>query len=155
LTSSATLHHILATIIRDWGGPEAFADPDSEPVLNGGFAFCCKGEVLAAPACCCDLGDLFEWRNAAVYRQPDWKIVWIGHPWLSARFDEGRLIFSEQHESSSPVARWIVHPEKLRQAVVKAEAELEDFANRLEPVLYGLGIADEKRNARRLAGLET
>ncbi len=40
LTNPATLARILDVIVRDWGGPEALADPDGRPVLCGGPALC-------------------------------------------------------------------------------------------------------------------
>jgi hypothetical protein len=155
LTDAGVLNAILSTIVRGWGGPEVFSDPDSKPVLDGGLALCCGSEVLIEPTCCGDLGNLSEWREAATYRQPDWKMLWVGHPWVSVWFHEGRLGFSEPHESDSPVARWAVRPEELGQAIAAAEAELEDFACRLRPALDAMGVAEAPRNARRLAGLET
>lgn len=96
---------------------------------------------------------LAEWRDAASYRQPDWKMVWIGHPWISVRFEAGWLVFSEPHESESPVGRWAVNPEEFGRAVAVAEDELEDFARRLVPVLEAMGVAEAGGHARRLAGL--
>jgi hypothetical protein len=155
LTSPSILDAILSTLVRGWGGPEVFSDPESKPVLDGGLAVHDGTEVLVAPACCGDLGDLSEWKDAVAYRQPDWRIVWIGHPWLSVRFEAGRLVFSEPHESNSPVARWTVRPDELGRAVAAAEAELEDFARRLGPALAAMGVLEIRRNARRLAGLES
>jgi hypothetical protein len=106
LTNPVILERILSAIVREWGGAELFSDPDSKPVLNGGLALRSKNEVLIAPTCCSDMGDLSEWREAVAYRQPGWRIVWIGHPWISVGFDEGRLVISESHESDSPVVRW-------------------------------------------------
>ena len=40
------------------------------------------------------------------YRQAEWKMVWVRHPWMSVRFDADRLLFSEPHESDMPNARW-------------------------------------------------
>jgi hypothetical protein len=94
------------------------------------------------------------WKEAIAYRQPDWKMLWIGHPWLSVRFDRERLLLSEPHESDSPLAKGSISPEELGRAVTAAEDELEDFARRMEPVLHEMGVAEVRRNARRLAGLE-
>jgi hypothetical protein len=80
-------------------------------------------------------------------------MVWIGHPWLSIRFDAGRLVLSEPHESDAPTARWEVRPEELVRAVNAAEAELEAFVRRLRTVLGDMGVADAGLAARKLAGL--
>jgi hypothetical protein len=149
LTDMAVLSRILSIMIREWGGPEAFPGPDSKPVLDGGLALCSGDEVLVAPICCCDLGNVSERRDAVVYRQLDWKMVWIGHPWLSVRFNGSQLEFSEPHESDSPVAKWTVSPEKLGRAVSVAEAELEAFARRLESVVASLGGNNDHASVAR------
>lgn len=155
LTSSSIMARILSILVREWRGAEVFSNSDSKPVLMGGLALRSHNRVLIAPSCCGDLGNLSEWKDTVVYRQPEWKTVWIGHPWISVYFKAGKLIFSEPHESDSPEARWMVNAEELDRAVAIAEAELEDFARRLEPVLDAMGIVEVQRNARRLSGLET
>src|SRR5262245_44767678 len=75
LKNSAILERILSVIVREWGGAEVFSDSDSKPVLDGGLALRWNEDVLIAPTCCSDLGNLSEWRDAIAYRQPNWKMV--------------------------------------------------------------------------------
>jgi hypothetical protein len=153
LTNADLLGRILAVVVREWGGPEIFQDPDCRPVLDGGLALLCNNDVLIAPTCCSDLGDRSEWRMAAEYRSREWKTVWIGHPSVSVRFDAERLILSEPHETAAPVDRWIVEPGELGQAVSAADAALEEFAQRLVPLVAPMGAIDPVAVARMLAGL--
>jgi hypothetical protein len=153
LIGTDVLGRILSGIVGNWGGPEVFHDPDCNPFLDGGLALCCNNDVVLEPNCCCDLGEHSEWRDAAEYRSAEWTTVWIGHPWVSVRFEAERLIFSEPHESKSPVARWIVDPEELERAVKLAEDELENFAQSLVPVVASMGVVDSVAVARKLAGL--
>ena len=153
-TDSAVLGRYLDAMVRRWDGPESLTDPDARPVLNGGLAFCSVGDVLVEPTCCGDLANLSEWRDAVAYRQSEWKMVWVGHPWVSVRFDADRLVFSGPHESDAPNARWTISPEELGRAVAAAEAELEVFARRLRSALADMGVADVNSVARKLAGLE-
>jgi hypothetical protein len=153
-TDLGVLGKFLAKTLADWGGAETLADPDCDPVLCGGMALCQGDEVLAEPTCCVDLRNFTDWRAAASYRGPDWQILWIGHPWLSVRFDAGWLLLSDPHESAAPVARWAVTPENLLGAIALAEAELEQFAGKLWWGLEGLVEAGAAAAlARRLAGL--
>jgi hypothetical protein len=123
-------------------------------VFNGGLALWCADELVVQPHCCVDLGSLSDWRKAAAYRGSDWQMLWIGHPWLSIRFDGEGLVLSGPHESDSPVARCMVSPEALELAVAQAERELESFAHRLEPVIEKrYGPAGTTELARSLAGL--
>lgn len=153
LTDSTTLARIIEAVVRDWGGPDSLTESDSKPVLSGGLALLNGGEVLVTPGCCGDLGSLNDWREAAAYRRPEWAMLWIGHPWLSVRFEAGQLVLSEPHESDAPVGRWSVKPDELDRAVTAAEAELASFAGRLCPVLGDMPVADRRVVARKLAGL--
>jgi hypothetical protein len=153
-TDPAILHRFLAATLQDWGGPEALTDPDGKLVLDGGLALCQGAEVLAEPTCCVDLANWSDWREAAEYRGSDWRMLWIGHPWLSVRFEDERLVLSEPHESATPIARWLVQPADLNRAVDAAVAELEDFADRLQAaVAVVAGSETATTLARKLAGL--
>jgi hypothetical protein len=147
------LGRYLDAVVRGWDGPDALTGPDARPVLSGGLALCSGGEVLVEPSSCGDLGNLAEWRDAVAYRQDEWKMVWVGHPWVSVRFDADRLVFSGPHESDAPDARWAVRPDALGRAVAAGEAELEVFARRLRSALADMSVADASSVAARMAGL--
>jgi hypothetical protein len=153
-TNPVVLGQFLEVEIRRSDGIEALTDPDQWSTLSGGLALCSGGEVLIEPTCCGDLGNLSDWRNAVVYRQADWMMVWIGHPWVSVRFDLDQLIFSEPHESNPSNARWAISPEILDKAVTNAEVELEVFARRLHSNLTEMGVLEANPVARKMAGLE-
>jgi len=154
LSDPALLHRFLTVIIEEWGGTDIFTDPDSKPVLNGGLALFSGGELIARPTCCSDLGNLCDWRQATASRGANWQMLWIGHPWLSVRYELPWLVISDLHESDMPTSRWAVNPDDLHQAVADAENELQAFALRMQPVLEAMGVVDVERNARRLAGLK-
>jgi hypothetical protein len=154
LTDPTLLHNFLKVAFDDWGGPDIFADPECKPVLDGGLALLASGDVIVVPTCCVDLGSLSDWRQAAVYRGADWQMLWIGHPWLSVRYEVPWLVLSNLHESDTPTGRWAVNADDLERAVAAAQGELEAFAVRMLPVLEAMGVGEVERNARRLAGLE-
>jgi hypothetical protein len=146
----------LEVLFRE-GGVEALSDPDASPVLSGGLALRRpdSGEVLVEPGCCSDLGDLADWRAAARHREAEWRMVWIGHPWVSVRYRQPWLVLSQAHESAEPEERWAFRPDHLERALAVAAAELESFAGRLAAVLPLLGYPGEPLSlARRLAGLQ-
>jgi hypothetical protein len=156
LTDAVTLEAIIKHTSEHGEWVEAVADPEWAPVLSGGLALCRGAEVLIEPMCCGDLANISDWRKAAMHRGGDWQMLWIGHPWLSVRFEDGWLVISEPHEDDPPVPHLKVRPEALHLAVTEAEAELEALAGRFRPVLHELlGPERSLRLARTLAGLST
>ncbi len=149
-----TIRKLLAPIIEGWGGPGAFLEPDWSPVLDGGLALLNGGEVLVEPTCCSDLANIDGWRTASEYRGAAWQMLYIGHPWLSVRLEDGRLVLAGPHESKPPEARWAVDPDAFVRAVAVAGAELEAFASRIARALPGLGVTVGAEGlGLRLAGL--
>jgi hypothetical protein len=150
--NAANLRRILAMTFGDWGGIEALRDPELIPCLNGGLALYSNGDLLVEPNCCTDLRNWVDWRQAVDYRGTDWQMLWIGHPWLSVRYEDPWLILSGPHESDDPVPRGRVTPDRLGRAVTAAIAELESFSRTIAPQLIELGCEDVPNLARQLAG---
>lgn len=148
-----TLETLLNFFVNEWGGPQVFSDPDQKPVLGGGLALCAGDQVLAEPTCCVDLSNLSDWQEAAGYRETGWTMLWIGHPWLSVRYEAPWLVLSEPHESENPAGHWAVSPDDLDRAVQAAEADLERLALPLRSMLEAMGVEDAVGAAQQLAGL--
>ena len=153
--AAPVLETVLRAVIGHWSGVETLSDPDGDPVLNGGLALRRPGgPVLVEPGCCSDLRTLSDWREAAGYRGAGWKVVWIGHPWVSVRYQEPWLVLSQRHEGEDPADRWAVRSDELRRAVAAAGAELGRFVACLAALLPALGYREAPEPmARRLAGL--
>lgn len=153
--SPEILQRYLEITFRDWGGIDTLSDPDCNPVLDGGLALRCPTvDLLIEPACCGDLRNINDWKAAATYRGTEWQMLWIGHPWLSVRYDAPRLILSEPHESTEPCARWAILPAELDRAIVKAQSELERFAGGVARLLPAINYqGDSAAMALRLAGM--
>jgi hypothetical protein len=134
--------------------PEALTDPEAASSLDGGVALVSDGRILTVPNCCSDLDDWTEWQPVA-NDDANWRILWIGHPWLSIRAEGSDLVLSKPHESDAPEPRWVFERELVAPAVEAAVAELESFANYLATALLdsaGNG-PHANRIARTLAGL--
>jgi hypothetical protein len=123
--------------------------------LRGGLVFrSLNSKGLVEPGCCTSLRDNSNWREGSDYRGSEWQMLWIGHPWVSVRYETSWLIVSKPHESDNPVKWWAVSPDDFLAAVTAAEAELERFAGQIGPVLTALHYTDHpERQARTLVGL--
>ena len=144
----------LSKTFEDWGGIESLSDPDCVPILNGGLALCGKTDVLVEPGCCADLLDVNNWAEVATYRKAEWQMLWIGHPWISFRFQAPWVILSDRHESDAPRERWAVSPDEIRRALSETHMELKAFSMQIARVLPTLGFSgDPILMANRLTGL--
>lgn len=151
----SNLHRFLEMTFHNWGGIDCLSDPDCNAVLNGGLALLCPAsDVLIEPGCCSDLGDANNWKLAAEYRGAEWQMLWIGHPWLSFRYQTPWLILSGPHESNVPSDRWGISPAELNKAISDAMAELTRFAEEIARHLPVMGYRDAPETmGRKLVGL--
>lgn len=149
------LQAFLRVSIMEWGGLDALNAPEFEPFLYGGFAFNSqKLRHIIEPSCCGELKDLSEWKRAASLDDPEWEILWIGHPWLSMKYEEPYLILSEPHESDVPIARWNIDQKELMKAVERAETELRRFSKMIEENLAVIAPEiDSHKISQQLVGL--
>lgn len=150
------LEDYLQVTFDEWGGISSLNDPNSRPVLNGGLALISdQPDVFIEPTCCSDLGDIENWKAAASYEGKNWEMLWIGHPWLSMKFQEPWLLLSDLHESEDPIARWAVKPKELQDAIDVAEVELNRFSKQVAGILTGLEFeGDAASISLHLAGLQ-
>ncbi|QDV15461.1 hypothetical protein Pan153_00750 [Gimesia panareensis] len=155
--SAEQLARALPVFLEDCGGLAELEDAESRPILSGGLALsACRHGILVLPTCCSDIGDLENWQTAAGYTGQSWEMLWIGHPWLSMKFQDPWLVLSRPHESGDPEARWTVDPTELQEAVTAAEAELNRFRDQLTGVLTGLGFeGNATQVAANLIGLRS
>ncbi|MBI5538413.1 MAG: hypothetical protein HY898_37160 [Deltaproteobacteria bacterium] len=139
----------------DAAGCTPIAEPDNVGSLCGGFVLTAAGEHLVRPSCCCDLGNIEDLKQAADCRQPDWCMLWIGHPWVSTRFEASQLWISDYHEGEPTRAVCRFRPEALQKAIQEARATLERLSLRLEPhVTPHMSDGSEvRRVCRRIAGI--
>jgi hypothetical protein len=124
----------LRTILRvNLSGDEHPASLEEVAPLPGGYALLNDDSLLLLPNCCGDLGDIREWSDAAAYREAEPRMVWIGHPWLSAWFDAGTLVIREEREYHQPAAPKVlrIRPDALLAAVNRAAVEVDDLVGRL------------------------
>lgn len=125
-------------IFDDWGGiDEVLGDLENEPELHGGFALLSQsGEALIEPTCCSSLKDLVNWKAAAQNHEAYWQELWVGHPWISTKYQSPLLILSDYHDINTEISdRWAVLPQNLEQAIQNAEIELTEFSQRLKKIL--------------------
>lgn len=144
--------HVLERLIHacrfedDSDSPEnsfdRFLDPEEHLIaFSGGYALSLDDRIVCTPRCCADLANIEEWQMAADYRLTDWKMIWIGHPWIDVRYDGDCLVFIDPTENEGQ-GEWIgeisIAPDLLQQAIDQAKQSVRDFYRRLLPVVERL-----------------
>jgi hypothetical protein len=154
--TASQLRTFLRVSIEALGGFEAVISKDEVMRLDGGFAFRDAGSsTWIEPGCCGDLSNLSEWKIAAAYRDSGWETLWIGHPWLSVRYEFPNLILSHPHETTPPVEHCFVPPDELNRAIACAEREVLRFRDAVAQELVELGYqGDAVVLAGGLVGLQ-
>src|SRR5262245_1516280 len=109
--------------------------------------------VVIEPGCCADLSDAARWHEVVDYKEAAWWPLPIGHPTQWVQYRAPRLIISSVQETTDPIARWAVCPERLRGALVPGLAELEQFAERRAGALPFNYEGEALLVGRKLAGL--
>jgi hypothetical protein len=145
LGASASLRAILARLVP----VEERTDPEAVGALSGGFALVANGRVVQEPMCCSDLVNNHDWRALIDYREPAWRMVWIGHPWLSARADGDDIVLSLPSEGAPPEPAWVLNRALIHPALARATARLEALVPHVAAAL--LDGEGNGRNARAVA----
>ncbi|MEZ4310757.1 MAG: hypothetical protein R3F14_22160 [Polyangiaceae bacterium] len=118
-------------------GAEIGADLEEVSPFSGGFVLYGDAEPILLPSCCGDLGNIDEWKKAAAQRTDSPEMLWVGHPWYSTWFADGRLHIREEHEYPGPRAPRTVRvaPTLLEAAISDANREIDQLVDRLLSLL--------------------
>jgi len=127
-----TLHVLLHELLLEH---QESVDVEEIESLFGGYALLHEDTVVVEHTCCTDFGDIAEWEHAATYRGVEWRDVWIGHPQIYVRFDEGRLLLSDPQDDGTVVAKFSLEPTMLAMAVAQARQECAAFIRRCMSML--------------------
>jgi hypothetical protein len=66
--------------------------------FNGGLILMENNEILIEPTCCSDLENLRDWQYIFENNSSGWSQLWIGHPWVFYKKENGKIQFSDYTE---------------------------------------------------------
>lgn len=126
--------------------------------FDGGIALEKDSKIYIQPMCCGDMSDLKNWQDLLANSSREWKTLWIGHPWVLYRKENGKISFSEYTESNE------IDPEKIKILVEVEESELKaevekavqrqiNFKNRVLIMLKKINAKNPERMAELLTGM--
>ncbi|MCF2221393.1 hypothetical protein H9Q08_19070 [Chryseobacterium sp. PS-8] len=67
-------------------------------LFDGGILLKKDNELLLEPQCCADLEDIKNWEYIFENSSSDWSQLWIGHPWIFYKKENGKIQFSDYTE---------------------------------------------------------
>ena len=125
--------------------------------MDGGIALIENNELYIEPQCCGDLANIREWENIFNSEENSWHQIWIGHPWVCYRKNNGRIEFSVYIEPAQ------TYPDDYEVLVTVSESDLQteiikirqlhnDFEHRIRKTLDKMGIADSEAISKILTG---
>lgn len=67
-------------------------------LFDGGILLKKDNQLLLQPQCCADLEDIKNWEYIFENSSSDWSQLWIGHPWIFYKKENGKIQFSDYTE---------------------------------------------------------
>ncbi len=118
----------------------------------GGYMLFKDEKILFEPQCCCDLGDLYEWKKVGEIDTAEWYNVLIGHALMYVRKVNNQIEIKEKFEygNKEPILE-LVDIDELVLATSKAEKSIFTFKEKLIPVIDD--IVGNHTLTKRLSGI--
>lgn len=125
--------------------------------INGGIVLEDNNITYIEPSCCGDIGDINGWESIFENGLNQWHQLWIGHPWVYYRKDNGIISFSNYTESNPehdenidilfrlPVSDLQMELRKIREQQNKLEL-------RIRKALDKMGIANAEQISKLMTG---
>ncbi|MFZ4931187.1 hypothetical protein [Chryseobacterium sp. Mn2064] len=136
-------------------------DPDGGEFMlafDGGLVLKQDNQVHIHPNCCGDMSDIQNWKNIFENKTSEWALLWIGHPWVLYKRENGIISFSEYTESNAEDLKDIkitveIEETELRTQLDTAIQRQFDFKNRLLMMLTGMRIENAENISKMLSGM--
>ncbi len=126
-------------------------------LICGGIVVKMENEIIIEPMCCGDIGNLHEWKNIINETSKNWKQLWIGHPWVFYKKENGIIEFSDYYESNLEDLKEIKSVLKIQEKDFITQFKLIknqqiEFENRIQIILDKLAIKNSKEIAKLMTG---
>lgn len=136
-------------------GLEDFRDRVS--IICGGIVVEEGDDLLIEPTCCGDIGNIVEWEGIFESESNDWTQLWIGHPWLFYRKENGYVEFSDYTDLNLEDFKDIKSKFQFLEEALKKELENirnghNKFESRIRSVLDKMVIDNSGRISKLMTG---
>lgn len=106
--------------------------------IPGGVVIFEEDNPIITPNCCSDLGNLNNWESIFISENNNWEMLWIGHPYVYYRRQNGMIEFSEKTEGNvdkSIITKHIISEKWLETAIKQIRHNQDLLSSRIENIL--------------------
>ncbi|UKB78892.1 hypothetical protein [Chryseobacterium sp. MEBOG07] len=152
-----TLKMIVEAKIEDMESEESEEDV-FVMAFDGGIVLKIENDILIQPNCCGDISNIEDWKNIFKNPSSEWKDIWIGHPWVLYKTENGKVCFSEYTESNIEDIENIKIVAEVDESELKVELEKViqhqiNFKNRILSILKIMNYQFPEKVSEQLAGI--
>jgi hypothetical protein len=127
--------------------------------ICGGIALGENNTIYMEPQCCGDIGNITEWESIFENELNVWHQLWIGHPWVYYRKNNGIIEFTNYTESNPGDFKEVdilvrVAESELRIELEKIREQQNYFEYRIRKALDKMGIANAGQISKLMTGNE-
>lgn len=137
-------------------------DPDEEIYFlpfDGGIVLKKDGEILIEPSCCGDMSNIENWQRIFEDQSSEWKDLWIGHPWVLYKRENGIISFSQYTENDienigNIQIRFEVEESALKAELEKVKQQQIHFKNRISGILTKKTGDNAEKLSQLMSGIQ-
>ncbi|MCX8531803.1 hypothetical protein [Chryseobacterium luquanense] len=133
---------------------------DEVPAFAGGIVLTQNDKILIVPSCCGNIGNIEEWQRILDNKTSDWSDLWIGHPWVFYRKQNGKVQFSDYSdlnlkEFTDIKVIFEVDESELKNELDKMKKHQIKFKHRITEILKKINVENSERISELMTGLGT
>jgi hypothetical protein len=148
------LEEILKNELKDVELPDIEEQVGS---ISGGIVLEESDVIYIEPNCCGDIGDIKGWEDILEKKPTEWNQLWIGHPWVYCRNNNGIIEFSDYTESNPEDFTNIkvligISEVEIQKELEKIRLQQNDFECRIKKTLDKMGIENSEQISKLMTG---
>jgi hypothetical protein len=125
--------------------------------MIGGIVLEERDVLYIEPSCCGNISNILEWADIPEKQSTEWNQLWIGHPWIYYRNNNGIIEFSDYTESNPEDLKDIkvqigVSQPDLQKELDKVRLQQDEFTHRIKKVLDKMGIEHAQAISKLMTG---
>jgi hypothetical protein len=127
--------------------------------FDGGIVLKSNDKILLKPTCCGDIGIIKEWQRILENESKEWTDLWIGHPYVFYKKENGKIQFSDYSDLNlseflniEPIFE--IEESNLRIELEKVTQHQINFKNKIINTLQEMNVENAERISELMIGVK-